>query len=77
MKNITVIGVAIAKNYMQVHGANETGKALLKKRLVRKAFLPFMATLAPCLVGIEACGGAHYWAQIKQIRIYREINESS
>lgn len=62
MTNITTIGVDIAKNYIQIHGATDKGKTLLKKRLPRERFLPFMANLPSCLVGMEACGGAHYWA---------------
>ena len=62
MTDITVIGIDIAKNYIQVHGANDKGKVLLKKRLAREKFLPFMANTTRCLIGMEACGGAHYWA---------------
>lgn len=62
MTNITTIGIDIAKNYIQIHGATTKGKTLLKKRLPREKFLPFMAKLQPCLVGMEACGGGHYWA---------------
>src|SRR5690606_1602617 len=62
MKNITTIGVDLAKNYIQIHGATDKGKTLLKKRLSREKFLPFMANLPSCVVGMEACGGAHYWA---------------
>jgi transposase len=63
MSNVTVIGIDIAKNVIQIHGADGQGKRLLKKRLSREAFLPFMANLPSCLVGMEACGGAHYWAK--------------
>jgi len=63
MKDITVIGIDIAKNVIQIHGADSKGKVLLKKRLSRAKFLPFMANIPSCLVGMEACGGAHYWAK--------------
>jgi transposase len=62
MKNLTTIGIDIAKNVMQLHGADKEGKVLFKKRLSREKFLSFMANLPVCLVGMEACGGAHYWA---------------
>lgn len=62
MANVTTIGIDIAKNYIQIHGTTDKGKTLLKKRLPRESFLPFMARLPSCLVGMEACGGAHYWA---------------
>ncbi len=61
--NITTLGIDIAKNVFQLHGTNERGKVTLKKRLRRNQLLAFMAKLPPCLVGMEACGGAHYWAR--------------
>jgi transposase len=60
---ITTIGLDLAKNAFQVHGVDERGKAVLKKQLKRAQVLPFFADLEPCLVGMEACGGAHYWAR--------------
>lgn len=63
MKDITIIGIDIAKNHMQIHGTDSKGKPILKKRLAREKFLPFMANVPKCLIGMEACSGAHYWAQ--------------
>lgn len=63
MKNITTIGIDLAKNVFQLHGVNATGKVVLKKRLTRRNLLPFLANVRPCLVGIEACCGSHYWAR--------------
>lgn len=63
MKNLTTIGIDIAKNYIQIHGADVKGKTVLKKRVARDNFLPYMANLPKCLIGMEACGGAHYWAR--------------
>ncbi len=63
MKDITVIGIDIAKNVIQIYGTDHEGRELLKKRLKRERFLAFMAKLSPCLVGIEACGGSNYWAK--------------
>lgn len=60
---ITTIGLDLAKNAFQVHGVDERGKAVLKKQLKRAQVLPFFADLQPCLLGMEACGGAHYWAR--------------
>lgn len=57
------IGLDIAKNTFQVHGVDKRGKELFNKKLKRNAVLPFFANLPPCLVGLEACGGAHYWAR--------------
>ena len=61
--NITTLGIDIAKSVFQLHGTNRRGKVGLKKRLRRKQLLVFMQNLPPCLVGMEACGGAHYWAR--------------
>jgi transposase len=58
---ITTIGLDLAKNVFQVHGADERGKAVLRKQLRRDQVTSFFAKLEPCIVGIEACGGAHFW----------------
>lgn len=59
---ITTIGIDLAKNLFQVHGVDEHGKVLLKKQFKRDLMIPFFANLSPCLIGMEACGSAHYWA---------------
>jgi len=56
----TTIGLDLAKNVFQVHGVNERGAAVLRKQLKRDQVASFFARLEPCLIGIEACGGAHY-----------------
>lgn len=60
---ITTIGMDLAKNVMQVHGVDAHGKTALRKQLKRDQVLPFFANLEACLVGVEACGSAHYWAR--------------
>jgi transposase len=60
---ITTIGIDLAKNVFQVHGANEHGRPVLRKQLKRDQVIAFFANLSPCLIGIEACGGAHHWAR--------------
>ena len=60
---ITTIGVDLAKNVFQVHGMNERGKAVVRKRLSRDKFLTFFANLPPCLVAMEACGSSNFWAR--------------
>ena len=60
---ITTIGLDLAKSVFQVHGVDESGATILVKRLHRKQMLPFFSKLSPCLVGVEACGTAHYWAR--------------
>ena len=66
MKNITVLGIDLAKNVFQLHGTDSKGKITLKKRLGREGLIEFMAQLPTCLLGIEACGGSHYWARTFQ-----------
>jgi transposase len=60
---VTTIGIDIAKRVFQLHGVDKKGKTILKKRLMRDQVLMFMANLPKCLIGIEACGGANYWAR--------------
>lgn len=63
MKNIKVLGIDLAKNVFQIHGTDAKGKCVLRKRVTRTKFIEFIANLSPCIIGIEACGGAHYWAR--------------
>ena len=63
MTQMTTIGLDLAKSVFQVHGIDERGKVRVRKQLRRKEVLGFFSQLAPCLVGLEACGSAHYWAR--------------
>ena len=56
---ITTIGIDLAKSSLSVHGVDERGKVALRKVMSRPRLLEFMANLPPCLVGMEACAGAH------------------
>lgn len=60
---ITTVGIDLAKNVFQVHGVDERGKAVLRKQLKREQMVVFFVNLPPCLIGMEACGSAHYWAR--------------
>src|SRR2546422_8338846 len=60
---MSVLGIDIAKRVFHAVGMDERGKIVLRKRLSRHDLMPFMAKLPPVLIGIEACGGAHYWAR--------------
>jgi transposase len=60
---LTTIGIDLAKAVFQVHGADEGGRAVLKKQLKRTQVLAYFANLTPCKIGMEACGSAHYWAR--------------
>jgi transposase len=63
MKDIKVLGIDLAKNVFQLHGTNAKGKCVLRQRLVRDKLAVYIATLPPCIIGIEASSGAHYWAR--------------
>src|SRR5947199_6678139 len=63
MQQITTVGLDLAKNLFQVHGADAQGRPVLKRRLAREKVREFFATLPPCLVGLEACAAAHHWAR--------------
>jgi len=60
---VTAIGLDIAKHVFQVHGADATGRPVLRQRLRRGQVLAFFAALEPCVVGVEACATAHHWAR--------------
>ena len=65
--SIITIGIDLAKNIFAVHGVNESGKAeLVKPKVPRDQLLPLIANLPPCLIGMEACSGAHHWARLFQ-----------
>jgi transposase len=61
--NITTVGLDLAKLIFQVHGVDGRGKVALRKQLKRSQVAAFFAQLAPCLIDMEACGGAHFWAR--------------
>ena len=61
--NITTLGIDLAKNVFQLHGVDAQGKVMLKKKINRLALSDFVAQLPKCLIGMEACGGSHYWAR--------------
>ena len=61
--NVTTLGIDLAKNVFQVHGANDRGKEVFSKQLSRAKLHAFVANHPRCLIGMEACGGAHHWAR--------------
>ena len=63
MQQITTIGLDLAKHVFQVHGAEADGSPVISRKLRRADVLVFFEKLSPCLVGMEACGGAHFWAR--------------
>jgi hypothetical protein len=60
---VTTVGLDLAKQVFSVHGVDEHGKAVLRKRVSRGKLLELFAQLPSSLVGMEACSGAHYWAR--------------
>src|SRR5262250_1798868 len=60
---VITIGIDLAKNVFQVHGVAANDKVVFNKPLRRSQVLPFFAKLPPCLIGMEACASAHYWAR--------------
>jgi len=62
---IVTVGIDLAKNVFAVHGVDATGKpALVRPSVARAKLLELVASLPPCLIGMEACSGAHYWARL-------------
>ncbi len=72
MSKITTIGLDLAKNVFHAVCCNESGKIIRKKMLKRFQVLTYFANLPQCLVGLEACAGAHYWARELQ-RLGHEV----
>lgn len=63
--SIITVGIDLAKNVFAVHGVDENGRTVLvKPRVVRERLLELIAQLPPCLIGMEACSGAHHWARL-------------
>jgi transposase len=61
--NIKRIGIDLAKQVFQLHGVDHNEKVVLKKQLPRTKMLAYFKSFSPCLIGMEACGSAHYWAR--------------
>jgi transposase len=60
---ITTVGLDVAKTFFQIHGVDRQGRVVVRKQLKRGQVLGYFANLPPCLIGLEACGSAHYWAR--------------
>ena len=63
MSEIITVGLDLAKNVFQAHGADASGRAVLRKKLRRHQVLEFFGQLPACVVAMEACGGAHFWGR--------------
>jgi transposase len=61
--DVRTLGIDLAKNLFHVHGVDGQGRTVVQRQLRRRQPLAFVAQLQPCVVAMEACGGAHYWAR--------------
>jgi transposase len=61
---VTTLGIDLAKSIFRLHGVDARGAVVLRKQLTHKQLPSFLARLQPCVVGMEACGGAHCSASI-------------
>lgn len=69
---ITRVGIDLGKSAFHVHAVGRDGKVVMEKRFTRRALVRFLGEVEPCLVGLEACGGAHHWA-----RVLRELGHDA
>src|SRR5215469_14465787 len=63
MSTVVTIGLDLAKSVFQIHGVDDAGRAVLRRRLSRHELVSYFAKLPACLVGMEACSAAHHWAR--------------
>jgi len=63
MEKITTVGVDVAKVVFTVHGVDAAGRTVLRKTVRREKLMELITSLPPCLIGMEACAGAHEWAR--------------
>lgn len=63
MEKITTVGIDLAKNVFSLHGVDAAGKAVLRRTVRRDRLVEMVASLSPCLIGMEACSGAHEWGR--------------
>ena len=61
--SLSIYGIDLAKHSFSIHGEDATGKVLIHKTLSRSKVLTTFANLPPAIIGMEACGSAHYWAR--------------
>lgn len=63
MDQVTTVGIDLAKNVFSLHGVSATGKVMLRRTVRRDRLVETVAQLSPCLIGMEACSGAHEWGR--------------
>ncbi len=62
-KKVVRLGIDLGKNNFDLSGVDEAGTLVIKKKLLRKQLVTYLANVSPCLVGMEACAGSHHWAR--------------
>ena len=63
MSELVTVGIDLAKSVFQIHGVDESGRVLVRRQLRRSQLLAFFEKKPRCLIGMEACGGAHDWGR--------------
>ena len=63
MEQVTTVGIDLAKNVFSLHGVDAAGRAVLRRTVRRDRLVETVASLSPCLIGMEACSGAHEWGR--------------
>ena len=63
MSKLVTVGIDLAKSVFQIHGVDESGRVLVRRQLRRSQLLAFFEKQPRCLIGMEACGGAHDWGR--------------
>lgn len=63
MENLAIVGIDLAKNVFQLHGATASGEVVFRRKFTRARFPIFIAALPPCIIAMEACAGAHHWGR--------------
>ncbi len=63
MSKVTIVGIDLAKRVLALHGVDGGGRVTLRRMCKREELVRMVAQLPPCLIGMEACGGAHEWAR--------------
>lgn len=63
MNEVSIIGLDLAKNIFQAHGAGADGSVVFRRKLSRAQLLKFLSEQPPCIVAMEACASAHYWGR--------------
>ena len=66
MKEVTIIGIDLAKRSFQLHGAGSDGKVAFRTKLSRGKLLGFLALQPRCVVAMEACASAHFWGRVRR-----------